>query len=174
MRMDRPVRIVTERFFLRELTPRDASGRYLAWLRDPAVARFIASASDTPGLDTLREYINARCSREDVLFLGIFDAVSALHVGNVKFEPLDVAAGYAVVGILIGEPAYRGVRVGYEVLQATGRYLKDVCGIKEVALGVHEANAGAIRSYSRVGFKVAATPHIPAPQTGSLTMVWRP
>ena len=166
------VRIDTERFFLRELSVNDATPRYLSWLRDEAASRFITSAADTLALDDLRNYIAIRAGRDDVLFLGIFDRATAAHVGNIKYEPLDAAAGYTVMGILIGDPAYRGRGVAAEVLRATARWLAEHRGIRRIELGVDEANLPAIRAYEKLGFVRAATPHIPQPAPGIATMVW--
>jgi RimJ/RimL family protein N-acetyltransferase len=92
----------------------------------------------------------------------------------VKFEPVDSAKGYAVMGILIGEPAWRGRGVAQEVLRATGPWLRTNRGIREVVLGVSRSNLKAIRVYEAVGFVPGPSPHLPYeshPQY--LSMVWR-
>src|SRR5579862_7812111 len=90
-----PVEIRTARFLLRELTERDATERYLKWLADPEVNRFIVTARATTELGELRAYVRARSGRDDVLFLGILDGATGQHVGNIKYEPLDSARGFA-------------------------------------------------------------------------------
>jgi [ribosomal protein S5]-alanine N-acetyltransferase len=166
------IEIDTERFRLRELGVGDATERYLAWFRDSAAAKYISSAAATRELTHVREYIGVRCGRDDVLFLGIFDRESGLHIGNIKYEPVDVGAGYAIMGVLIGDPAYRGKGVTPEVLLASGRWLQAHRGIRDIVLGVDTENSGAVRAYRRVGFVEAATPHIPKLGPQVTTMVW--
>lgn len=166
------VRLLTPRFELRELRESDVSERYLSWLRDPYARRYITAAATTTTLDDLREYVKDRLRRSDVLFLGIFERGGGVHIGNVKFEPVDAAAGYAIMGILIGDRSYRGKGVAQEVLTAAGRWLGGERRIREIALGVDADNAPAIRAYEKVGFVTRNTPHIPAPAPGTLTMVW--
>jgi RimJ/RimL family protein N-acetyltransferase len=163
--------IETARFSLRPLTVADASDRYLSWLRDRDAVKYIVASASTRGLDDLRAFIAARAGRDDVLLLGIFDRESGTHVGNIKYEPVDSVAGYAVMGILIGEPTYRGRGVTGEVLRATAEWLRTHRQIRQVVLGVDTDNHAAIRAYEKVGFVHAATPHI-APSSGAITMVW--
>ena len=165
-------RIETPRFVLRELQEHDVSERYLGWFKDQDARANISAAATTRELDDLRRYVADRSGRDDVLFLGIFEKASGLHIGNVKYEPVDSANGYAVMGILIGDPAFRGRGVATEVLAASGEWLKANRGIREIALGVHRRNAAAIKSYEKAGYRVGATPRIPDADYDAVTMVW--
>src|SRR5688500_17313492 len=147
--------LATERFLLRPLTAQDVSERYLGWLRDADARKYIVAAGETRTLEDLRQYVRERENRDDVLFLGIFDRSTGLHIGNIKYEPVSSELGYAIMGVLIGEPAYRGKGVTTEVLRATAAWLNAWKGITQIALGVDEANAAAIRAYEKVGFVVA-------------------
>lgn len=162
----------TERFLLRELTVDDATPAYLSWFGNAAAAQYITSASQMRELSALREYISARVGREDVWFLGIFDRETGVHIGNIKYDPVDSSRGYAVMGVLIGDPAARGRGVTGEVLRATGAWLKAHRGIREIVLGVDTGNTPAVRAYEKVGFVLGTTPHISAKTDGVSTMIW--
>lgn len=155
--------IETARFRLRPLTVDDASERYLGWFLKSGAERIKASAS-TRELDDLREYISAREGRPDILFLGIFEAVTGDHIGNIKYEPVDSERGYAVMGIFIGEIDWRGTGVAGEVLSATASWLAANRAIRQILLGVEKDNIAAIRAYEKLGFQIASTPLLqPAP-----------
>jgi len=166
------VEILTERFRLRELTDVDVSERYLGWLRDREAKRYIAAAQQTPALSTLVEYVRQRVNRPDVLFLGIFEKMSGLHVGNIKYEPVDSVQGYAIMGILIGDPTFRGKGVAAEVLQASANWLRQHRGIRQILLGVSRENVGAIRAYDKVGFVEVTSAHITKQNDETITMGW--
>lgn len=165
--------VLTQRFLLRRLTVDDVSERYLSWLDDSSAQKHIVAAGNTRGIDDLRNYVAARQQRDDLLFLGIFDRETGRHIGNIKYEPMDCEAGYAVMGILIGEPDYRGKGVTSEVLTASAQWLKQRYGLSQILLGVDLANEAAIRAYQKVGFVVEDTPHIDKVLPGTVTMVWR-
>lgn len=147
-----PVVIETDRFFLRELTVDDVSAKYLDWLSDSAAKKWIAAAESTRELADLREYVRQRVGREDVLFLGIFSKIEKLHVGNIKYEPLLEVEGCAELGILIGDPAFRGKRVFAEVLAASAAWLKLHRRIHRIYLGVERENLSAVAAYRNAGF----------------------
>ena len=114
-----------------------------------------------------------RIGRDDILFLGIFDKTNGLHIGNIKYEPVNSVLGYAVMGVLIGDPAYRGKGAAKEALNASARWLKENRNTRRILLGVSKENHVAIRAYQQVGFVVAETPHIDGSRPGVMTMAWR-
>ena len=147
-----PVVIETRRFLLRELTVKDVSTRYLSWLDDSAAKKWISTAESTRGLADLREYVRQRVGREDVFFLGIFSKDDNLHVGNIKFEPIHRDEGWAEMGVLIGDSAFRGKRVFPEVLAASSAWLKVNRQIERICLGVDLGNLPAVSAYLNAGF----------------------
>jgi ribosomal-protein-alanine N-acetyltransferase len=163
--------IITERFLLRPLIATDATERYLSWLTDSAIQQFIINAEQQK-LSELASYIESKFNRADVLFLGIFDKQANLHIGNIKFEPLDTIKGYATMGMLIGDTSWRGKGVAGEVLNATGKWLLENRSVKQMLLGVSVANTPAIKAYQKVGFVITDTPYICFTEPGNIAMTW--
>ncbi len=147
-----PVVIETDRFFLRELTVDDVSDRYLGWLSDSAAKKWIATAESTRELADLREYVQQRVGRADVLFLGIFDKIGGVHIGNIKYEPVFPDQGSAVMGILVGDPSFRGKGVFAEVFGASAAWLKKERRITRIHLGVEKEHEAALKAYQNAGF----------------------
>lgn len=151
--------IQTPRFRLRDLQPEDASERYAAWLNDPDNA-FISSTDKHHSEAHIRDYIGEKSNDPNVLFLGIFDAAGGRHIGNIKFEPIDEVQRYAVLGILIGEADWRGKGVTPEVSKAAIQALARMRKIDRVLLGVNLNNHGAVKAYTKSGFKFEARPEL--------------
>ena len=128
------IQITTKRFLLRPLSEYDVTDRYLSWLNGYVAQKFIISAESHKNISDLRKYVLDRIARDDILFLGIFDKINGLHIGNIKYEPINVILGYAVMGILIGEPAYRGKGVAGEVLHSSAIWLKRCRRINQILL----------------------------------------
>ena len=144
--------IKTERFLLKPLTIGDATQIYLSWL-NLDTSPYIESSKSHYSIETLKAYINERKNRQDVLFLGIFTE-KKLHIGNIKYEPIDKKRKSAVMGILIGDTNWRGKGVAAEVIEASVAYLSEKYGVKTILLGVDENNKSAVKAYQKVGFKV--------------------
>lgn len=147
-----PSFIETDRFILRELTLADVSETYLGWLSDPVARTWIVAADESQRMADLEDYVAQRIGRADVLFLGIFDRGSGIHIGNIKYEPVNLDQGSAVMGVLVGEPTFRGKGVFPEVFGASVAWLKKECQITRIYLGVERANLPALRAYQKAGF----------------------
>jgi len=169
--MGADIEILSKRFLLRELDKGDATERYLNWLNDVQAKRYISAAQESQELSDLRHYIAEHSGRADVLFLGIFKKSNGVHIGNIKYEPLDSVRGYAVMGILIGDPAYRGKGVAKEVIEACAIWLKQNRNIKQIVLGVSKENKAAIHAYKKAGFREADSPFVPKTLPTNITMV---
>ena len=164
-----PIR--TQRFFMRPLVPDDATEKYLSWLQAENTRRFIVAARDTSTLPALRSYIEEKSGRPDVMFLGIFLADDGRHLGNLKYEPIDTGAGFAIVGIMVGDPDWRGKGVATEAIDASASWLNHHQGIREFVLNVKRENVAAIRAYEKAGFIVEHTGRIRCDPETSITMV---
>lgn len=163
--------ITTARFLLRPLTPDDATARYSSWFEEPQASRYIIASRSPHDPAALRAYIEERAGRPDVVFLGIFAREGGAHVGNLKFEPVDESEGYAVMGVLIGDPAWRGRGATTEVLDASIAWLACRRGIREVVLGVERDHRAAIRAYEKAGFRIETTDRINVDPRSQLAMV---
>lgn len=166
-----PTTIETPRFTLRTLTLEDATDRYSRWFEDPVVAEHIAGAKSSYDIDSLRDYIAKKTAQNNVLFLGIFVKASDLHIGNLKFEPVDIKKHHAVLGIMVGDPYWRGKGVAAEVIKAAGHWLNQTLGISELALGVAKSNLAAQKAYRKTGFVCGCRDYLPIDATTTLSMI---
>ena len=146
--------INTERFQLKSLTTENVTEQYLSWFSgSEEVEKYIDFAKKESNIDELVRYVRDREKRRDVLFLGIFSD-SNQHIGNVKYEPINLKDKTATMGILIGEKEWRGKGVAFEVIKGSSEYLQENYGIKNIELGVDKNNTPAITAYKKMQFKV--------------------
>lgn len=146
--------INTERFQLKTLTVDDVTEEYLSWFSgSKEVGEYIAYAKTNADINKLRQYVKEREDREDVLFLGIFTD-SGQHIGNIKYEPINLKNKSATMGILIGDKEWRGKGVAIEVIKDSSKYLKENYKIKYIDLGVNKDNIAAVSAYKKMKFKV--------------------
>lgn len=148
----------TDRFLLRPLAETDVNDRYLGWFSGRGAANI---SSHPASLADLRAYVRARRNRPDVLFLAILHADMGDHLGNLKFEPVDLDRGEAVLGIFIGEPSWQGKGVASEIIPAAAGWLHANRGLRRISLGVATGNDAARRAYAKVGFVPENSPLIP-------------
>lgn len=145
------VSVATERFEVRTLKPSDVGDAYAAWFEDPVVRQFIAWRPKHDPVEELREFVAGHDARPDSLLLGIFES-HGRHVANLKYEPIDRTRRTAVLGVLIGDSAWRGRGLFGEVFAATAELLHRRFRIERILLGVDGENAAALAAYERAGF----------------------
>ena len=147
--------IKTKRFELRLFTTNNVTERYLSWLTEEGAGKYICFPKNKVNMDNLIQYVSIREGREDVLFLAIFTN-NNLHIGNIKYEPINFKTKIATMGILIGEKAWQGKGVAFEVIKAGNKFLKKKHGINRILLGVDRDNIAACSAYKKIGFKIVS------------------
>lgn len=160
------------RFLIRQLHETDVSEKYVSWFSNSSVREFITAAQITQTVESLKSYVRRNLDSPHSLFLGIFTLDTNHHIGNIKFDHIDVKKGLAIIGVLIGDSAWRGKSVFEEVFKPTVQYLYSTLEIKDFWLGVHPTNIAAIKAYKKTGFRTAKPPSclIPRPDQTSLYM----
>lgn len=142
----------TNNFLLRNLDPiQDDLNAYLSWMRDILQNKFIEGVKKDYSIKELQSYIVEKNSSLDAILFGIFDKECGKHIGNIKLEPI-VEKKYAWIGILIGDLAYRGKGVGFEVIKELIQFSEKVLLLQNVYLGVNKNNTTAIKLYKKIGF----------------------
>jgi RimJ/RimL family protein N-acetyltransferase len=149
--MDSPLH--TERLVLRAInTEEDKLEDYLGWLRDVESNSFIQSARIDYGIEELIEFIKSVNSDVNAILFGIFLKSNFQFIGTLKIQPIDFTLGTAWLGIMIGNPEFRGRGYGREAMQGVLKFLFNSLKLKEVFLGVDLKNFDAIALYEALGF----------------------
>jgi len=142
----------TDRIYLRELTPRDATDRYCQWLNDPNVNRFLETKHTS--IDELKEYVSEKKASSNCVFWGIFLREGNNHIGNVKLEPISYARKEATLGILIGDKMWWGKGICTETVRAVVEYAFSAMRLKKITLGVSSENTAGVNCYEKAGFSI--------------------
>jgi ribosomal-protein-alanine N-acetyltransferase len=146
--------IRSERCYLRQLSVHDDLTNYLYWMQTPSNNPFILSASLSYDLIQLENFIHTCNYRTDIILLGIFTKDDNVHIGNIKFDEINLLNKSATLGILIGDKKYRGKGMAREVIRASVLWLQDNYDIKIIRLGVSPDNVSALNLYLKLGFIV--------------------
>ena len=143
--------VETERFLIKTLVPSDVTDRYMMWMREAVSSEFI---SYDQGVDivTLKNYVRSMQDDKKIIFFGIYTKEGRLHIGNIKFDPVDSEKKYAIMGVLIGDAGWRGRGVFGEVIKNVGTFLKNNHNIETIYLGVAKGNKAAVSAYRKAGF----------------------
>ena len=146
--------IKTKRCFLRELNENDDLKRYLYWMQTPSNNPFIKSSNVNYSLLQLKDFIIECNKQNNVVLLGIYTNEKSLHIGNIKFDEINLIKKSAVLGILIGDKDFRGKGIAREVILDSVLWLTNKYKIDTVKLGVDPNNLEALTLYQSMGFEI--------------------
>lgn len=136
---------------LRRLTAADVGERYLSWMLDPEVTRYLESRWETHTLESLREWV-ARHDRRDTLLLAILRADSGEHVGNLKIGPFHPHHGTADLGLMIGDRASHGRGIGSEAIALATSTAGRLLSPRKLTASCYSGNLAAARAFNRAGW----------------------
>lgn len=140
--------------YLRPLEREDLNERYLNWLNDPQVTRYMETGTFPTTKQDLEDFYQSATTSRNQVVLGIADARTDLHIGNVKLGPIHWVHRRATFGILIGDQKYWGKGVGQEATRLAVEYGFHRLNLNRIDLGVFAEHESAVRCYEKVGFKV--------------------
>lgn len=146
-------KLETERLRLEPLDISFASEKYVNWMNDPEVNRYLESGNGYT-LEQLSQYLE-EVEKKSILFWAIVTKDQGKHIGNVKIDPINWRHKFAEYGTLMGDKSEWRKGYSYE----SSRAVLDFCfsvevGLRKVNLGVVENNAGAVKLYKKLGFEV--------------------
>ena len=147
------IEIESNHYYLRSLSALDNLDNYLFWMSNPSNNKFIISSRTNYTFNELLEFIDGCNKSDQALLLGIFLKTSNVHIGNIKYDNIDILSKKAFMGILIGDMKYRGRGIAKEVIQITVNWLNKNLGIENFLLGVDQDNDIALKLYRKLGFK---------------------
>lgn len=162
--------IETDRFIIKKLTLDDVGIKYLGWLNNPEITKYLMSGDRVISLDELKDYVLEKISCPEVYFYGIFLKNTLEHIGNIKYE-MDLTHKKYFMGILIGEVSWHGKGVAVEAIVATKKF---DARVKELYLVVNPDNIGAVKAYKKCGFKKCAIHNFYAGDNKSAVMKLNP
>ena len=77
-----------KKYFIRALKEKDINQNYLKWFANKNNTKFIVNSNFT-NLKDLKKYFKKQIKEKNI-FLGIFNSKTLNHIGNIKFQNVDM------------------------------------------------------------------------------------
>lgn len=145
-------RFVGSRITLRLVTLADCTDRYVAWLEDPEVNRYLETRWSTQDLASVRSFVAGMLERDDSYLFAIVDNSAGSHVGNIKLGPIQPRHAFADVSYFIGERSAWGKGFASEAIRMVAGIAFERLDLHRVQAGLYEGNVGSARALEKAGF----------------------
>jgi len=137
---------------------RDYLPRYVEWLNDWEVRRFLAPNLPHPyTMEDEEGWFNRQRQEQDTRLFAILTRGEGRLIGNCGLHGIDWTNRHAILGIFIGDKNYWGKGYGTDATRALLRYAFEEANLHRLELQVFAFNTRAIRMYEKVGFRIEGT-----------------
>jgi RimJ/RimL family protein N-acetyltransferase len=134
---------------------RDYLPRYVEWLNDWEVRRFLAPTLPHPlTMQDEEEWFNHQRTNQDSRIFAILTQGEGKLIGNCGLHSIDWVNRHAIFGIFIGDKNYWGKGYGTDATRTLLQYAFDEAALHRIELGVFSFNQRAMRVYEKVGFRL--------------------
>jgi RimJ/RimL family protein N-acetyltransferase len=147
-----PVFLENSNYIVRTIERADLNERYLGWLNDPEISRYL-EMSNNYTIKLLHKYYESLDDNSHLLF-AIIDRKSKRHIGNLTLNPISITNNNTGLGGMIGEKKYWGTTVFVESMELLIEYAFKIRKFQKIFSGVVDKNVSAIIASRKVGFEI--------------------
>ncbi len=152
MLMETETLIETERLILTEFTLADVTDKYLGWLQDTEVTRYLEVRHQNYTIESLCEYVRVINQSPNNFFFKIATKSTHEHIGNIKVCTKNYQVGD--IGIMIGEKSFWGKGIATESIGITTNWAFKYLKLQKLEAGCYEQNLGSLRVFLKNGYVV--------------------
>jgi len=143
--------IETKRLILKPLGLHFLSKRYLSWMLDEQVVRYMDSGGLNYTLQNLENYLT-KIENNKIFSWAIILKNSNQHVGNIKIDPINFKHLYGEYGIMIGDKTAWGKGYAKEASISVINFCFKKLLLRKINLGVIDNNTKGLNLYKSIGF----------------------
>ncbi len=140
--------------YLRELVAEDVTDRYLGWLSDPEVTRFLEVRSPSRQ-EVIDHMASGRATGEHYMY-AICSSGDDLHIGNIKIGPISRKHRTSDLSTVIGDNRYWGRGLAAQAIRLGTALAFDDYGARKLAASIYSPNVASVKAYLAAGWVIEA------------------
>lgn len=142
----------SERLILTAVTAEHCTEKYLSWLHDYEVNRFMETDGRPTSIESLKAYIENVSTNKNTLFLAIHINENGEHIGNIKISNIRNIHRTGEFSILLGDKNAWGKGYAKEASTILINHGFIRLNLHRIMLGVIRDHASAYNLYKNLGF----------------------
>jgi RimJ/RimL family protein N-acetyltransferase len=150
---DLPI-LESERLILKPLSLEFLSEKYVSWMNDEEVIRYLESGGNYTKAK-LEHYLS-EVEMNPKYFWAIVVKELGEHIGNIKIDPIDPIHQFGEYGIMIGDRNSWGKGIAREASSLVIDFCFMELNLRKINLGLLATNSAAIKLYEKLGFEQEA------------------
>lgn len=153
----------SERCVYRPLVAEDVTERYVGWLNDPEINRFLETRLYEPTMNDCIDYVVEKYRDPNTHLFGIYPHHSiggvtcVRHIGNIQIRQPLPWRPVGEISAFIGQKEYWGKGYATEAIGRIIRFGFDECGLHKIWAGFYKDHWASIRAFTKAGMRFEAT-----------------
>ena len=131
--------------------------KYLEWLNDPEINRYLEVRFEKNTKEKIFQYIQDCNESQNRSLLAIRVKKDDIIIGNIKIDQINKNHKRAIIGILIGEKEYWGKGYATEAINLLCKYAFFDMGLEKLSAGCYSCNKASEHCFKKAGFVKVAT-----------------
>lgn len=148
------ITLTSDRLLFRTLNKDDVSDRYIAWLNDPEVNRYLETRFSPQTKQSCEDFVSDMERDSNSHLFGIFDKAQNEHIGNIKLGFMNSHHQSAQLSLFIGEKSYWGKGYATEAIRCITQWGFNALDLERIEAGCYDSNLGSLRAFLKVGYSV--------------------
>ncbi len=144
--------LVGSKFGLIPFKEEHISERYIGWLNDPEVNRFLEVRFVHQTYETVVAYVRSFYGETEKYMWGIYPNGINDPIGTATLYDIDRNHRRGEIGLMIGEKSYWGKGASDEVMELIARFAFETLGLHRLTGGSYATNYGMNFTFKRLGF----------------------
>ncbi len=141
-----------DKYYLREITKSDVNDKYLGWLRDKEVTKYLEIRFENYNIENLNLYVDSFSGDNTKYLFGIFSKNSDEHIGNTTVYNINHRIKTFDIGYLIGDKSHWGTSASTETLLLSLKFAFDNLKLRKMFGGVYSNHLNSRFTLKRTGF----------------------
>ena len=139
-------------YYLKPLMEKDVTEKYLNWLNDDEVTKYLEIRYDNYSIEKLKSYIESFKNDKSKFLFGIFSKRNDDHIGNTTVYNINYQTGTFAIGYIIGDKNHWGKGASTETILLSLKYAFDNLNLRKIFTGTYSNHVKSRFTLKKVGF----------------------
>ena len=148
------IELSSERLFYQTLNVEDVNQRYVDWLNDPNVNRYLETRHKHQSIASCQTFVADMESSSSHHLFGVFLRDSGKHIGNTKLGFINPHYKRAQLSLFIGEKGCWGKGFATEIIKTITSWGFNELELEKIEAGCYDSNMGSLRAFLKAGYQV--------------------
>ena len=139
--------------YLRMLNVSDVTEKYVHWLNDPNINKFLEVRHQISTKQSCIDFITSMNQDIDNYLFGIFDKSNA-HIGNAKLGFINNYYHRGQISLFIGDTSFWGKGAGLEAVNLLTTFGFEALKLQRIEAGCYESNLASLKTFLKAGYTI--------------------